>query len=293
MPRQPGTTVALAVAAAALTTATACTAGHTPRAGDMAQQGTGQSADPAAAAVARAVAKAGKLNSFAYAMRGREPGDGIAESVDTDGSVSVNPRTLRMRMKVAAGGDVQAMEFRKDADATYLWGGGKHWLKYKTSMLADEQLRHQALFGLENEIERNPVEEAGQLAAAPDITRAGAQTVDGVATVHYSGSATLDQLRRALLGKPRDAQLRGLRLINRYTAWGARSLRMDLWVDDQDRVRQFRTRADSDRPLDMTTLITRHNEPTPLQTPPTEQVTDLTDLTADELAKTLKQTQDS
>ncbi|WP_369382690.1 hypothetical protein [Streptomyces sp. cg36] len=282
---------ALAVAAVVLTTTTACAAGSSRRAGDMAPSGTGQAAGPAAAAVARAMAKTDKLNSFAYTMRGREPGDGIAETVDTDGSLSVSPRTLRMRVNVAADGDAGRMELRKGGDATFLWGGGKHWLKYKTAMLADEQVRHQALFGLENEFERNPAEETGQLAAAPDIARNGTETVGGTTTVHYSGTATLDQLRRALLGKPREAQLRGLRLINRYTAWGVRSLNMDLWVDGQDRVRQFRTRADADRPLDMTTVITRHDEPAPLQAPPTDRTEDLSDLTAIELSKILKQAQ--
>ncbi|MEU5437958.1 hypothetical protein AB0G73_31930 [Streptomyces sp. NPDC020719] len=290
MSRHPRTIAALALAAAALTTATACS----PDAGDIAQRGTAQSENPAAAAVARAVAKAEKLNSFAYTMRGHEPGDQVAETIDTSGSLSVKPATLRIRTKVSAGADTQTMEFRRNSTATFLWGGGKDWLQYKTSMLADEQLRHAALFGYENEIERNPAEETGQLAAATDPTRvAGTETVGGVRTVHYSGTATLDQLRRALLGKPRDAQLRGLRLINRFTVWGARSLRLDLWVDDQDQVRQFRTRADADRPLDMTTVFTRHNQPVPFPAPPAEQVTDLTDLTPGELAKTLKQAQAS
>ncbi|MFJ2113341.1 DUF1396 domain-containing protein [Streptomyces sp. NPDC087850] len=235
------------------------------------------------AAVQRAADKNEKLTSMAYTMSGRVPGEG---DVEAEASMSLKPLAMRMTMRMEVEGEREEMEIRLTSGGLYLNGGeeaaaemdGKSWLKFPVGALA-EKGGENPLGGMAGQADQNPAAEAGSLTAAEDLKKVGDETIDGVGTAHYSGTLPFDEVRAALAEKPAAARENTEKTLKRYEDMGVDKLTMDMWIDQDDRTKQFRVRGASDKgPLDLTIKFAGYNKPVEIKAPPAAEVTDLEEM---------------
>ncbi|MFV0134250.1 DUF1396 domain-containing protein [Streptomyces sp. HMX87] len=236
-----------------------------------------------AAAVAKAAKNTEDITSLRYRMTGRAPEEG---RVKAEARMRIEP-TPALSMKVTAldqGADATA-EIRLVDTALYIGGGAeaakemddRSWIKFDLSgTAADKELDR---MGGASQADKNPATESTFLTGSKDVKRAGSETVDGVETIHYTGTVTLDDLRESL--KDEDEQTRGKRekSIDQYENMGVDELTMDVWVDGDDHTKQFRVRGTADKgPLDLTITFLGVNEPVKVAAPPAEETVDLAEM---------------
>ncbi|MEV8568565.1 DUF1396 domain-containing protein [Streptomyces sp. NPDC051322] len=236
------------------------------------------------AAVRQAADNSRKITSLTYTMHGSIPGSG---TVDADASMSMKPLAMRMLTKTSGAADPQEngdMEIRLTGSGLYIGGaslaaqsGGKKWIKFPTSALGEGAKGGQdPLAGLGSQASGNPADESTSLTASKDLKKVGNETVDGVSTTHYSGTVTLDALRKESAGKGADAKKRAERTIKAYQDMGLTKLTMDMWIDGSDHTKQFRTRGTAAKgPLDMMIKFVNINKPVTVRTPPAAETMDL------------------
>ncbi|RLU83911.1 DUF1396 domain-containing protein [Streptomyces griseocarneus] len=261
-------------------------AGTSAEAKDSGRQGAGKPADAAAVAEVRnAASKAEEITSLSYTMSGRMPGTGTVEG---KASMSMKPQALQMTMDVkGATADASGeMEMRVVDGAFYMRAADKgdaaaKWIKFDLKAMQDAQggAGAGAKGGMGSEANRNPADDAAGMGAAKDLTKVGEETVDGVKTTHYTGTATLDQLRQDLKGKSPEVRERREKNLAELEKLGADKLEMDLWIDGKGHTKQFRTRSETRKgPYDMSMKFLDVNKPVTVQAPPADQVTDMAEL---------------
>jgi hypothetical protein len=239
-----------------------------------------------AAAVAKAAEKSEDITSLRYRMSGKTPGEG---RVSGEAAMSMKPPALSMKMSVddqAADGPV---EIRLVGKAMYIGGGaqaakemdGKSWIKFDVSALAgDKELNGDQLGA--GQADKNPAEESTFLTGAKDVKKVGTETVEGVKTTHYKGTVTLDDLRKSLKGEDRSTREKREKALDQYTKMGIEALTMDMWVDGDDRTRQFRMRGTADKgPLDMTVTFLDFDKPVTVKAPPAKDTVDFAGMMKD------------
>ncbi|MFE9772376.1 DUF1396 domain-containing protein [Streptomyces sp. NPDC005931] len=236
-----------------------------------------------AAAVAKAAKNADDITSFRYTMTGKVPEDG---RVEAEASMRVKPDVaMSMKVSVPDQGPDGKVEIRLVDKAMYMGGGaemakemdGKSWMKFDLSAMgADKDLNE---LGAASQAEQNPATESTFLTGAKDVKKVGTEKVDGVETTHYSGTLTLDDLRKSLKEKDAAAQKRAEKSIEQYEKMGVETLTMDMWIDGEDHTKQFRMRGDADKgPLDMTIKFLDVNKPVTVEAPPAADTVDLAEM---------------
>ncbi|MFF4524900.1 hypothetical protein [Streptomyces bluensis] len=117
------------------------------------------------------------------------------------------------------------------------------------------------------------------------MRRVGTETVDGARIVHYRGTVTVRGLFAARdAAADKATRERRIESLDQFMALGMEdALIMDLWVDEDDRAKQFRMRgetcklpdsADAD-PLDLTVTFLDINQPVSVEAPSAADTTDL------------------
>jgi hypothetical protein len=233
-----------------------------------------------AAAVAKAAKNTEDISSFRYTMTGKVPEEG---RIKAEASMRVKPDVaMSMKMTVLDRGTDGSAEIRLVDKAMYIGGSaemakemdGKSWMKFDLAELgADQELNG---LGAASQAEQNPATESTFLTGAKDVKKVGTEKIDGVETTRYSGTVTLDDLRASLKEKDAKAAERGEKSIKQYEKMGVEKLTMDMWIDGEDRTKQFRMRGDATKgPLDMTIKFLDFNQPVTAEAPPAKDVADL------------------
>ncbi|MEV7285479.1 DUF1396 domain-containing protein [Streptomyces sp. NPDC093252] len=244
--------------------------------------------DPAAA-VAKAAKNTEEITSLNYRMKGEVPGEGQIEGT---AAMSMKPLAMSMKMEVAPGGasapEGGEVEIRLVDQAMFINGGeeaakemdGKTWIKFDLAALgAGDELSE---LGAAGQADKNPASEAGFMADAEGVEEIGTETVDGVETTHYKGTITLADLRESL--KDEDQETREARetTLEQYEDLGIDKMTMDMWVDGDERAKQFRVRADAEEgPMDMTITFFDINKPVEVKVPPAAETMDLAEMMND------------
>ncbi|MFD5456551.1 LolA-like protein [Streptomyces olivaceus] len=236
-----------------------------------------------AAAVAKAAKNTEQIDSLRYRMTGKVPEEG---QVKAEAQMQIKP-ALAMSMKMTAldqGADGSA-EIRLVDKALYIGGGpeaakemdGKSWLKFDLeAMGAGDELNQ---LGGASQAEKNPATESTFLTGAKDVEKVGTETVEGVQTTHYKGTVAVADLEKSLGGEEEATREKRQKSLEQYEKMGVDRLTMDMWVDGDDRPKQFRMRGEADKgPLDMTVTFLGINEPVKVTAPPAEDTADLAEI---------------
>lgn len=239
-----------------------------------------------AAAVAKAAKNTQDITSLRYRMKGQYPEQG---QITAEASMRLKPTVaMSMKMNVPSQGAEGAAEIRLVDKAMYIGGNpemakemdGKTWLKFDLSALGDKQLGAGAAGA--GQAEQNPAAESGFLTGAKDVKKVGTETVDGVETTHYRGTVNLDELRASLKKESKDVREQREKSLQQYEKLGVDTMTMDMWVDGQDRTKQFRMKGQADKgPLDMTITFVDYNKPVAVTAPPAKDVADLAEMMKD------------
>jgi hypothetical protein len=236
-----------------------------------------------AAAVAKAAKNSDDITSLRYRMTGEYPEQG---RIKAEASMRLKP-TVAMTMKMTAldQGKNGSAEIRLVDKAMYIGGNaemakemdGKTWLKFDMSALSDEQLGGSASGA--GQAEQNPAAESTFLTGAKDVKEVGTEKVDGVETTHYSGTVTLDTLRDSIKAEDKDTREQREKSIEQYEKLGLDKLTMDMWIDGDDKTKQFRMKGDATKgPLDMTITFLDYNKPVTITAPPAKDTADLAEM---------------
>ncbi|MFJ6914419.1 DUF1396 domain-containing protein [Streptomyces sp. NPDC101133] len=236
-----------------------------------------------AAAVAKAAKNSEEITSLHYRLTGKTPEEG---RIKAEAEMQMKP-TLAMSMKMTAldQGAEGTAEIRLVDKAMYIGGGpeaakemdGKRWIKFDLSGTGvDEQMNQ---MGSASQADKNPATESTFLTGAKDVEKVGTETVEGVKTTHYKGTVTLADLEKTIGDEGEATREKRQKSLEQYEKMGVDKLTMDMWVDGDDRTKQFRMRADADKgPLDMTFTFLGVNEPVKVSAPPAAEVADLAEM---------------
>ena len=131
---------------------------------------------------------------------------------------------------------------------------------------AEEELTGQRL-----QADKNPATESTFLTGSKDVEKVGPQTVDGVETTHYTGSLPLSTMRASLKDEDKATRKRREKSLEQYEKMGISTLTMDMWIDGDDRTKQFRMRGEANKgPLDLTITFLDYNKPVAVDGPARE-----------------------
>ncbi|MFE9027484.1 DUF1396 domain-containing protein [Streptomyces iakyrus] len=233
-----------------------------------------------AAAVAKAAKNTEDIMSLQYRMKGTVPESGRVEG---EASMRLKP-TIAMSMKMQAPDQAagESVEIRLVDKAMYLGGGadmakqmdGKRWLKFDLS--GSEAAKDLDKMGSTSQAEQNPAAQSTFLTGAKDVKKVGSEKVDGVETTHYTGTATLADLRASLKDSKGETREQREKSLKQFEKLGVDKLTMDMWVDGDEHTKQFRMKGQADKgPMDMTITFLDYNKPVTVKAPPAGEVADL------------------
>jgi hypothetical protein len=236
-----------------------------------------------AAAVAKAAKNSDDITSLRYRMTGTYPQQG---RIKAEASMRIKPE-IAMSMKMTAldqGADGSA-EIRLLDKVMYIGGNpamakemdGKTWMKFDMSALSDEQLGAGAPGA--GQAEQNPATESQFMEGADDLKEVGTEKVDGVETTHYTGTVSLDSLRDSLKDEDKATREKKEKSLQQYEKLGLDTFTMDMWIDGDDKTKQFRMKGDATGgKLDMTITFLDYNKPVTITAPPAKDTVDLAEM---------------
>ncbi|MZF86827.1 DUF1396 domain-containing protein [Streptomyces sp. SID5643] len=233
-----------------------------------------------AAAVAKAAKNTEDITSLQYRMKGTVPESGRVEG---EAAMRLKP-TIAMSMKMQAPDQAagESVEIRLVDKAMYLGGGaemakqmdGKRWLKFDLS--GSDAAKDLDKMGSTSQAEQNPAAQSTFLTGAKDVKKVGSEKVDGVETTHYTGTATLADLRASLKDSKGETREQREKSLKQFEKLGVDKLTMDMWVDGDEHTKQFRMKGQADKgPMDMTITFLDYNKPVTVKAPPAGEVADL------------------
>ncbi|MFD9396682.1 hypothetical protein ACFWBB_39895 [Streptomyces sp. NPDC060000] len=247
-------------------------------AGCAAAGGTESGGDSAAAAaVTRAAERAEQAVSLRYRMTGRTPEEG---RIKAEAAIGTEPPAMSLKSTVLSGPDKGTGEYRLVGGVLYVGSDeagadGKHWVRFGAPGTSPSGLKVDTSTAADK-VRDNPSHESGFLTAADDLKKAGSDTVDGVRTTHYTGTATLDDIRASYKGDDESVRQRTEKSLAQYEKLGVDELTMDLWTDAEDRTRQLRMQGlGRHGELDLTITFLDFGKPVTVKAPPASDTVDL------------------
>ncbi|WP_190037584.1 DUF1396 domain-containing protein [Streptomyces fructofermentans] len=236
-----------------------------------------------AAAVAKAAKNTKDITSLSYRMTGRTPEEG---RVEAEARMRLKPTVaMSMEMKALDQGADGTAEIRLVDKAMYIGGGaaaakemdGKSWIKFDLSALGEDALGGSAPGA--GAADKNPAQESTFLTGSKDVKEVGTEKIDGVRTTHYKGTVTLDAFRKSLADEDKATREQREKSLEQYEKMGVDALTMDMWIDGEDRTKQFRMQGDADKgKLDMTITFLDYNKPVTVEAPPAKETMDLAEM---------------
>ncbi|GAA2260851.1 lipoprotein [Streptomyces atrovirens] len=243
-----------------------------------------------ASAVAEAAANSADIVSLHYRITGTVPGTGRLEA---DAFMRTDPPAMSMEMSTAGQDGDGPLPVRFVDEVMYVGEAvkGKRWFRADPAVWGGLTVDNDSYGVLPRQLESSPVVQSTLLTGSKDVRVVGTETVDGTRTTHYRGTVTSEGLRAARDAAPDEAARE--RLIESFDQFvGLRvpdTLTMDLWIDGDDRAKQFRwrTRIDGMRtgpdtstgggPLDLTVTFLDVDRPVTIEAPPAEDTAALPD----------------
>ena len=148
---------------------------------------------------------------------------------------------------------------------------GKSWVKVDV----EQALKKLGLDLANLGVGQSPTEVLAQLRGSKDTQKVGTETIDGVRTTHYRGTADVQEA----LGRAPAKQRKALqRLLDEAKAHGvdAASRTFDVWVGDDGLVRRLTEQVGSVGHVTMT--FSDYGEPVQIEAPAADDTVDLSDL---------------
>ncbi|MGV9939889.1 hypothetical protein [Streptomyces sp. NPDC003401] len=250
-----------------------------------ASEGTADGGDPkaASAAVTRAAEKTERIGSLRYRMTGRMPEEG---RIRAEAAMAVEPPAMSLRTTVLGGPDKGVGEIRLVDGVIYVGSDeatedGRHWMKFGAPGTSDTPSGLKVdTTSAADQVRRNPAHESTFLTAADDLRTTGTESVDGVTTTHYEGTATVDEIRASYRDEAKSVRQRREQSLAQYEKLGVDELDMDVWIDEAGRTRQLRFQGFGRHgQLDLTITFLDFGKPVTVQAPPASDTLDLAEET--------------
>ncbi|MFH8369767.1 DUF1396 domain-containing protein [Streptomyces sp. NPDC018031] len=237
-------------------------------------------------AVREAARKSGGSEAFHYRATGRTPNDA---AFDIEQAVSARkPAPMWLKNHEPDPARHEPVEVRLVGGALYADTGsrevsgmrGKRWLKTDLATVerySGRKLDVDALTSMGGQ------DTGGQLTSitdSEDVRRVGTGTVAGIRTTHYRGTVGFGTMREKLRNADPETRTRREARLRSYERAGVHRLVMDLWVDEDNRVKRYRVRGDGPRsPFDVTVTYLSLGEPVTVRVPPAGDTVDAAELT--------------
>lgn len=146
--------------------------------------------------------------------------------------------------------------------------GGKPWVKVDVNQMA--QRTGFDVRGLVDQVEQvDPAEQTKMFTASKDARRVGAETIDGVKTVHYTGTVTVQEALNQLDARSRE----------KVSTWlpkdrATGKINFDLWTDGDNLPRKLVSKASDTQGHNgtVTVLYSEYGESFSVNAPPSDQV---------------------
>jgi hypothetical protein len=153
--------------------------------------------------------------------------------------------------------------------------GGRRWVRIDVSALTG--LDAEQLQSLDPSGGATPSSQLDSLRGIDDAVRIGTEEIAGIRTTRFRGTIRLALARTALEALPDEIRAEAEAALEQLFR-GDRTLPVDLWLDDQNRMRQMRTRIEIEDPervlLTMTMTIPEFDVPLDVVAPPAEETID-------------------
>jgi len=254
----------------------ACSSGRTASAGASASPAMETVAD----VMATATKKSAAVKSFKISMTEQVPGLG---TVTSSGVVSRNPLAADItgsNPQLTKSLGVSSVHILMTGSVVYedlgdkfaASDGGKPWMKLDFAELGAPG---KALADAANQnTGQSPVASIALLTSSGAVKRVGTETVDGVATTHYSGTLTAQQL--VSLGQSKTMQQDLQKVVDQAKTLGMTGETVDLWLDANDLpVKLHETAQTGKGPLDITIHYSALSDsPVQVTVPPADQTAD-------------------
>ncbi|MFD9723525.1 LppX_LprAFG lipoprotein [Streptomyces sp. NPDC059072] len=258
--------------------ATACENGKDAKKADGAPASPSQAApSPAQVTPATYLEKTKKKSEEITSLRYTMSGSAAGTNISGEAAMRIKP-SVAMSMKMASPEKPgETVEIRLLDGAMYLGGEGK-WMKFDLKTLAPDQAAQLESLGGGQQGE-NPGDKANDLSAAKDLKVVGEETVDGQKTTHLTGTVTLDQMKAQSAGSTPETKKRQEKNLKAIEDQGIKEMTMDIWIDESDQTKQFRTRGTgTSGQMDVTVKFLDINKPVEVTAPPADQVVDLAEM---------------
>ncbi|GAA4076746.1 LppX_LprAFG lipoprotein [Actinomadura miaoliensis] len=146
---------------------------------------------------------------------------------------------------------------------------GKPWVKVDVAQVGRQTGFDVA--GLVEQVQKvNPAEQTKMFTASKDVRRVGEETVDGVRTVHYTGTVTVQEALNRL-----DPEVR--QRVSRWFPQGAsgEKISFDLWTDGDQLPRKIVSKGTGGDTGSVTVRYSDYGKSFSVNPPPADQVGDL------------------
>ncbi|MEY9845741.1 hypothetical protein [Streptacidiphilus sp. MAP5-3] len=227
--RHTRTLVAATTVALALVGVSACSAAKQAAGGVVA--GAGQAVQTVADAMSLTTKATQQYTSVRMQLNEHMTAEGTSVTVTANGQTSWKPAAVNLTMMMPKTATTPAGAVHMLLSGTTMYMGysgsapaafkGKHWMKLDFS-------QDPALASVYNQSNgQDPATQVALFTSSPDIKRVGPETVDGVATTHYSGTADMAKLATA-----ENPQLKSL--ASKMAGSGIGTVNLDFWVNAQN-----------------------------------------------------------
>ncbi|MEU3060012.1 LppX_LprAFG lipoprotein [Streptomyces subrutilus] len=213
---------------------------------------------------------AADITSLEYAMTGTSPEGAFSADV----SMRLKPSTA-LAMKMSSAESPEQVEIRLVDGIMYLGSAGKY-LKFDVKAMDPKAGAELDGLGKSTKGAENPGDKVDALLQSKDVRIVGEEVLDGQKTQHLTGTVSLDQMREAVAKADPEARQRQEATLRSLEKAGVTTMTLDLWIDENSRTKQLRSRAQGTAgATDVTMKLKGYNQPVEITAPPADQVTDL------------------
>ncbi|WP_217210419.1 hypothetical protein [Streptomyces sp. AC550_RSS872] len=254
--------------------------------------------------VAKAAKNSEQVTSLRYRVVGTVPDVG---RLRVEASMTAEPLAMSMEMTANGQGEDGRTEIRFVDGVMYVGGpavtssevfsgklDGKTWVRAAPAVWGRGAVDNNSYGMLPRQIEGSPVVQSTILTGSKDVRKIGAESIDGTRTTQYRGTVTSGGLRAARdAAADKATQERQVESLDQFLGLHADDvLTMDLWIDHDGHVKQFRLRGETynprggsaGEPFDLTTTFLEVNQPPTIAVPEAKDTADV-DAFADDAAE--------
>ncbi|MGC9536320.1 hypothetical protein [Streptomyces sp. UG1] len=237
-----------------------------------------------AAAVEKAAKNSERVTSLRYRVVGTVPEVGRLRG---EASMTTEPLAMSMKMTPTGQGEDGRTEIRFVDGVMYV--GSR--VRAAPAVWGRGAVDNNSYGILPRQIEGSPVVQATILTGSKEVRKIGTEPIDGTPTTHYRGTVTSGGLRAARdAAADKATQERQVESLDQFLGLNVDDvLTMDLWIDHDDHIKQFRVRGETHNrrggspgePFDLTTTFLGVNQPVTIAVPQAADTVDIDTLADD------------